>query len=131
MHVLDPTQQELEEWRPGVRTRMLVWARNGARALCVFEQICDPGTGAPMHEALNVPGVEEVLTVVAGTAEVWLGDDRINVAAGRSVIVPDGERHGFRNIGEDILHIHALLAAPIFEAVFDGSQETRRRWATN
>ena len=124
MRVLDPKRQALEEWRLGVRTRMLVSARNGARALCMFEQFCDPGTGAPTHTHT----VEEVLTVVAGTAEISLGDDRIELTAGQSVIIPDGQRHGFRNAGDTILHLQALLAAPIFELVLDGSQETTRHW---
>jgi len=52
----------LEEWRPGVKTRMLASARTGATALCIFEQWVAPGAGAPTHSH----PVEEVLIVREG-----------------------------------------------------------------
>jgi quercetin dioxygenase-like cupin family protein len=116
--------EPLDQWRPGVQTRMLISARNGAASLCLFEQFVDPGHGAPTHRH----SVEEVLTVLAGTAEVWLADDRMPLATGQSVIVPAGIRHGFTNTGTTTLHVHALLAAPFFEATFDDRSETTRRW---
>ncbi|GAA0607205.1 cupin domain-containing protein [Craurococcus roseus] len=124
MDIIDHAGEPLDEWRPGVATRMLVSALTGAERLCVFEQFCDPGTGAPTH--LHV--VEEVLTVVDGEAEVWLDGERAALAAGRSVVVPAGRRHGFRNTGPATLHVRAILAAPVFEAWFDGEAEARRRW---
>jgi quercetin dioxygenase-like cupin family protein len=119
-HAAEP----LDQWRPGVETRMLISARNGASSLCLFEQFVEPGRGAPTHRH----AVEEVLTVLAGTAEVWLADDRIPLAPGQSVIVPANIRHGFTNTGTTTLHVHALLAAPFFEAIFDDRSETTRRW---
>ena len=124
MHIVDPEGQEQEQWRPGVLTRMRVSALTGAAQLCVFEQWCDPGCGAPTH----LHAVEEVLTVLAGRAEVWVGQERATVTAGQSVIVPAGHRHGFRNSGEVMLHVEATLAAPMFEAAFDDLRETGRRW---
>src|SRR3954463_11358858 len=72
MQIIDHTGQRREQWRPGVLTRMRVSAETGAGSLCVFEQRCDPGCGVPTH----VHTVEEILTVLAGQAEVWLGADR-------------------------------------------------------
>src|SRR5438093_192602 len=43
MKVSDPTSIPPEHWRPGVETRMVVSARNGAAQLCVFEQWVAPG----------------------------------------------------------------------------------------
>jgi mannose-6-phosphate isomerase-like protein (cupin superfamily) len=63
------------------------------------------------------PICEEVLTVLAGCAEVWIGEERADVIAGQSVIVPAGHRHGFHNIGETVLHMEAILAAPLFGPV--------------
>jgi mannose-6-phosphate isomerase-like protein (cupin superfamily) len=116
--------QTSEEWRAGVRTRMRISALTGAVQLCIFEQWCDPGRGAPTH----LHAVEEVLTVLAGQAEVWLGDEKSNLGAGQSMLVPAGRKHGFRNTGEGILHVQATLAAPIFEASFDDQREVSRRW---
>ena len=57
--------------------------------------------------------VEEILTVLEGSAEVWIEDEHASMTVGQSVIVPAGHRHGFRNIGETTLHMEATLAAPI------------------
>jgi quercetin dioxygenase-like cupin family protein len=117
-------EQEWEAWREGVKTRMLVSARTGATQLCVFEQIVAPGTGAPTH----CHPFEEVLTVLDGEAEVWMEGGRLTLSAGRSVIVPAQRYHGFRNSGSETLHIHAILASPIFEALPEGASEPVRRW---
>lgn len=116
--------QEWEAWREGVQTRMLVSARTGAAQLCVFEQQVAPGTGAPTHRH----PVEEVLTVLAGEAEVWMEGARLMLSAGQSLIVPAERDHGFRNSGPETLHIHAILASPIFEALPEGASEPVRRW---
>ncbi len=124
MIVIDPKQMLTEQWRPGVETRMLVSAGNGAAQLCIFEQWVAPGTGAPTHSH----PVEEVLTVREGEAEMWIDERRVTVAAGQSLIVPAGRKHGFRNSGTATLHLHAVLASPVFEATPEGASETVRRW---
>ena len=124
MPLIDQALQEIEEWRPGVRTVMLVSAVTGSSQLCVFEQFCEPGLGAPTH----LHAVEEVLTVVAGEAEIWVGEERHAARAGMSVIIPAGRFHGFRNSGQDELHVRAILAAPIFEASYEDRNELTRRW---
>jgi mannose-6-phosphate isomerase-like protein (cupin superfamily) len=124
MKVIEPRDVQLEQWRPGVQTRMLVSAANGAAHLCIFEQWVAPGTGAPTHSH----PVEEVLTVREGEAEMWLGDQRVMVAAGQSLIVPAGRNHGFRNSGNVTLHLHAVLASAVFEATPEGATEAVRRW---
>jgi mannose-6-phosphate isomerase-like protein (cupin superfamily) len=103
---------------------MLVSARNGAAQLCIFEQLIAPGNGAPTH----AHPVKEVLTVREGEAEMWMDEERVIVTAGQSLIVPAGRKHGFRNCGSVTLHIHAVLAAPIFESTPEGATEPVRRW---
>src|SRR5258708_4806512 len=124
MKVNDPQGTPPEQWRPGVATRMLVSARTGATQLCIFEQWVAPGNGAPTHSH----PVEEVLTVRDGEAEMWMDDQRVIVTAGQALIVPAGRMHGFRNSGSVTLHLHAVLASPIFEATPEGATETVRRW---
>jgi len=126
MKVADIRDASPEQWRPGVETRMLVAAKNGARQLCIFEQLIAPGAGAPTHSHR----VEEVLTVRDGEAEMWLDEERICLTAGQSLIVPAGRKHGFRNSGPTILHVHAVLASPFFEAMMEGATEPTRRWDT-
>ena len=113
-----------EDWRPGVSTRMRVSAQTGASALAIFEQWCAPGLGAPTHWH----PVEEVLTVLSGEAEIWVGDQRFRARAGQSALVPAAARHGFRNAGSGELHMLAVLAAPVFEAHYDDRAEVSRRW---
>jgi mannose-6-phosphate isomerase-like protein (cupin superfamily) len=69
-----------------------------------------------------------VLTVREGEAEMWIDEQRVIVTAGQSLIVPAGRKHGFRNSGNVTLHVHAVLASPIFEATMEGAMETVRRW---
>ncbi len=124
MKVNDSQKTALEPWRPGVDTRMVVSAANGATQLCIFEQWVAPGAGAPTHSH----PVEEVLTVRDGEAEMWIGEQRAIVRAGQSLTVPAGREHGFRNCGTATLHIHAVLASPVFEATMEGATEATRRW---
>src|SRR5882757_3480116 len=124
MAIVDHQNNPREMWRPGVETRMLVSASNGAAQLCMFEQWIAPGAGAPTHSH----PVEEVLIVREGEAEMWIDEKRAIVSAGQSLIVPAGRKHGFRNSGTATLHIHAVLASPVFEAVMEGATEAMRRW---
>jgi len=124
MRIIDHASQAREEWRPGVLTRMQVSAFTGSVQLCVFQQWCDPGKGAPTH----LHAVEEILTVLDGEAQMWIEDEHTTLTTGQSVLVPAGRKHGFRNIGRTTLHVQATLAAPIFEASFDDQREVSRRW---
>jgi len=126
MKIIDPWNALPEQWRPGVETRMVVSAGNGAAQLCIFEQWAAPGLGAPTHSH----PVEEVLTVRAGEAEMWIEEEHVTVSAGQSLIVPAGRMHGFRNSGNVTLHIHAVLASPIFEQMPEGATEMVRRWVS-
>jgi len=124
MRVIDLNREPREEWRPGVLTKMRTSAANGAGQICMFEQWCEIGHGAPTH----LHAVEEVLHVLDGRAEVWIGDDRATLTTGQLVIVAAGRKHGFSNTGTGVLHIQSTLAAPVFEAAYDDKRETQRRW---
>lgn len=124
MNIIDHEREPRDEWRPGVMTRMRVSALNGAAQLCIFEQWCDPGMGAPNH----LHAVEEVLTVLDGTAEVWQGDERATLTKGQSALIPAGRPHGFRNVGTGTLHMQSIIASPVFEAAYDDAREVPRRW---
>jgi len=124
MQVVDHNKQPREEWRSGVQTMMRASAINGSAQLCIFEQWCDPGHGAPTH----VHASEEVLHVLKGSADVWIDDDHATLTDGQSAIVPAGRRHGFSNSGKATLHIMSTLATPVFEAAYDDKRETPRRW---
>jgi mannose-6-phosphate isomerase-like protein (cupin superfamily) len=124
MRIINHESEPRDQWRDGVMTRMLASALTGTTQLCLFEQWCDPGCGAPTH----LHAVEEVLSVQDGRAEVWVGDEKATLTGGQSVLVPAGSKHGFRNVGDGTLHVRATLAAPIFEAAFDDKREASWRW---
>ena len=124
MTLFDHNTQALEEWRGGVKTQMRVSAVNGSRQLCIFDQWCETGSGAPRH----LHAVEELLEVIEGTAEITCGNETQFATANQSVLIPAGCLHGFKNIGEGTLHVRATLAAPIFEASYENSTEVSRRW---
>ncbi|MDR6874106.1 mannose-6-phosphate isomerase-like protein (cupin superfamily) [Bosea sp. BE125] len=124
MQVLDHNTQPLEKWRDGVMTLMRASATVQSKQLCIFDQFCDPGLGAPMH----IHAVEEVLEVYEGTAEIYLRNESMIVTANQSVLIPAGARHGFKNVGTGILRVRATLAAAIFEASYDNSSELSRRY---
>lgn len=124
MNTIDHNQQPKDEWRAGVLTRMRVSSVTGAAQLCVFEQWCDPGMGAPTH----LHAVEEILSVISGEADAWLDDEHQTLKPGQSFVIPAGRKHGFKNVGKDTLHVMATLASPVFEAAYDDKRETPRRW---
>ena len=121
---VDHERQPKDVWRPGVLTRMMVSAVTGTSQIVLFQQWCDPGLGAPTH----LHAVEEILTVLAGEAEVWIETERTMLQAGQSVVIPAGRKHGFYNSGTTTLNVQAILASPIFEAAYDDARETPRRW---
>ena len=81
MTVFIHDEQPLEKWRDGVMTRMRMSALLGGKQLCIFDQFCDFGLGAPTHTHT----VEEVLEVINGAAEIWLGDETMIVKSNQSV----------------------------------------------
>lgn len=124
MNVLDHETQPLDKWRDGVMTQMRVSALVRSAQLCIFEQFCDPGLGAPIH----LHAVEEVLEVMEGEAEITLAGESRVVTPNQSVLIPAGMWHGFRNVGTGILKVRATLAAPIFEASYQSRDELSRRY---
>lgn len=113
-----------ETWREGVKTQMRISALVGSHQICIFEQWCEPGLGAPLHHH----AVEEVLEVMAGKAEVRVGAETVIATANQSVLIPAGAPHSFKNIADDILHVRATVASPIFEGSYEDKREQPRRW---
>ena len=54
MRIVDLNSEPREKWREGVLTRMRVSAANGGTQLCLFEQWCEPGHGAPTYRGLLI-----------------------------------------------------------------------------
>ena len=81
----------------GASMRLIARATETAGRFAVFEQTTPPGWGPPRHVHANE---DEIVYVLDGTYEVWLGDERRTISVGGCAIMPRGIPHGFRNAGE-------------------------------
>lgn len=124
MLIAREADREVDLWRDGVETRVYASAPDGSRQLVVFEQVCATGVGAPAHWHV----VEEVLRVIEGLADVFVGDEQATLTPGDAVTIPAGAVHGFTNIGTTPLRVLAILASPIFEAHYTDPPRDSRRW---
>jgi quercetin dioxygenase-like cupin family protein len=113
-----PEAEPRVRWRDGVETRL---HSRGAEALCVMEQWCAPGAGAPAHTHFDV---EEVIAVLAGAAEFWVDDETEFVRAGGSIVLPAHSCHGFRNAGSGELHTLAVFASAHPRVAYDDDPGT-------
>ncbi len=105
---------------------------------CHVEKICNPeSTGSehlilvratmPAGEAHNFhrhPGREEIIYVLDGTAEQWVGREKRDLRPGDVALIPPNVPHGTFNIGETTLRFLAILSpadakGPFTVDVFD------------
>jgi quercetin dioxygenase-like cupin family protein len=115
MIVIRHDEQPWEQWRPGVVSRAWATAATGAQQVRIAEQIFDPGMEAPTHWHY----FEENITVLRGQAEFWVDGELRVVEPGTTVVVLATKRHGFRNIGDEPLHILASMSWPINEMIYE------------
>lgn len=94
------------EWlcRPGL---------TDARDLLLVRVRMPPGTGHAFHRH---PAMEEIIYVVAGEAEQWVGEETRRLGAGDIAHIPRDTVHGTYNAGADTLVFLAILSP----ATFDG-----------
>jgi quercetin dioxygenase-like cupin family protein len=105
-------------WRPGKRGILHAAASVGAtEKLIVNESWNDPGVGAPTHT--HPDGLEEIIMVLGGTAEFWVDGEHSILEAGDSIVLRPYTHHGFKNVGEDSLHVLAVFSSPIAPTIFD------------
>jgi quercetin dioxygenase-like cupin family protein len=68
----------------------------------------DPGHRLPRH----TDSAEEIVVVLAGTAEVHLGDERAKIPAGGLALIPKCVPHEVRNASDEVLRFAAVYAEP-------------------
>ncbi|MGH9418460.1 MAG: cupin domain-containing protein, partial [Thermoanaerobaculia bacterium] len=61
---------------------------------------------------------DEIIFIRMGTGVATLGDREVPVAAGATVYVPQGQWHGLRNNGQDMLGMTAIYSPAGFEQIF-------------
>jgi len=114
-------RQTVEEWRPGVVTRMRASASLGTERLCAFEQWSEPGAGAPRHQH---PEDEELILVVAGIAQLEVDGKQELLRAGDTAIIPSAAPHAFLNTGDGTLHTLAVLSSAQPAVVYESEPTT-------
>jgi quercetin dioxygenase-like cupin family protein len=108
------------EWlcRPGL---------TDARDLLLVRVRMPPGTGHAFHRH---PAMEEIIYVISGQAEQWVGRETRRLGAGDIAHIPKDEVHGTYNAGNEALVILAILSPARFEgpALVDVSMD--EPWST-
>jgi len=79
---------------PGLEVYDLVDAAQGSHVLTIGELTIAPNARVPRHIH---PNTEEAMIILEGTLEVVLGDQRMTVGPGHTVLAPAGTVHGFLN----------------------------------
>jgi quercetin dioxygenase-like cupin family protein len=101
MNVSNVNQLELEEvWskhNPDARMKVNfpIYAATGAEACAVVWMVLEPGGSVATH----TDSAEEVVLVLEGTIEGWVGEERGTLEAGALVLIPAMQPHGLRNVG--------------------------------
>jgi len=92
------------EWlsRPGL---------TDAEGLLLVRVRMPPGRAHQFHRH---PALEEIIYVVAGTAEQWVDRERRTLRAGDTAHIPRDVVHGTYNAGEDTLVFLAILSPAVF-----------------
>ena len=105
MAIVDHTKAAEVPWRPGYRRFTLAGPQQGVRVSASLS-IIEPGAGAPTHFH---DAADEVIVVLDGALDMWIGDERCRVAAGHTVALPAGVPHGFAAAGPGAAKILAFL----------------------
>jgi quercetin dioxygenase-like cupin family protein len=92
-------------WRPGYRRFTLAGPEQGV-ACSASLSVIEPGAGAPTHFH---DAADEVIIVLEGALEMWIGDERRVVSANHTVSLPAGVPHGFVAVGPSPTRILAFL----------------------
>jgi quercetin dioxygenase-like cupin family protein len=105
MSIVDHANAAEIPWRPGYRRFTLAGKEHGV-ACSASLSVLEPGAGAPTHFH---HAVDEVIVVLDGTLEMWIGDERHLVGANHTVALPAGVPHGFVAVGPGPARILAFL----------------------
>jgi len=60
------------------------------------------------------PHSDQTLVVLHGTLEVEIGDEKMRMRSGDSVIVPAGAPHRFVNIGDEVVTTFTVYSPPAY-----------------
>ena len=115
---VEPSPWGPHEWlsRPGL---------TNAEELLLVRVIMPPHRAHQFHRH---PAMEEIIYVVSGTAEQWVGKDSRTLRAGESAHIPRDMVHGTYNAGDDTLVFLAILSPATFEGPALVDMHTEEPW---
>lgn len=111
----------------GLPTQHLVNERNGSTGLFVGQQWLQPGERVYLH----THPCDEALTYLRGTGEATLGDAIVPIGPGCSLFIPTGLLHGFRNTGNEVMHVMVFFPVPNFAPTGIVDEADRRQQAAD
>jgi quercetin dioxygenase-like cupin family protein len=111
----------------GLPTQHLVNERNGSTGLFVGQQWLQSGERVYLH----THPCDEALTFLSGTGEATLGETIVPIGIGRSLFIPTGLLHGFRNTGSDVMHVMVFFPIPYFAPTGIVDEADRRQQAAD
>lgn len=91
-------------------------ASTGARQIVAIEVTLLPGQGHNFHKH---PEQEEVIYVLAGEVEQWLGEQRQNLKPGDSIFIDADVVHASFTAGNEPARLLAILAPCIGEGGYE------------
>ena len=105
MSIVDHATAVEIPWRPGYRRFTLAGKDEGV-ACSASLSVIEPGAGAPTHFHNTA---DEVIVVLDGMLEMWIGDERCLVGPNHTVALPAGVPHGFVAVDPGPARILAFL----------------------
>jgi len=94
MPIINRSDTTTDEAYPGVPRSQLISADQDAQSLSLAH--LDVAAGATIGTHIH-PNTEEAMVIVDGELEAVLGDEKIAVQTGDTVLAPAGVKHGFVN----------------------------------
>ncbi len=105
MPIVDHANAAEIPWRPGYRRFTLAGPEQGVRCSASLS-IIEPSAGAPTHFHNDA---DEIIVVLDGLLDIWIGDERLRVGPNHTVSLPAGVPHGFVAVGSGPARILAFL----------------------
>lgn len=110
MRIVRDRDVPIEKFPGGATYRTLVGDDAGSTPVRTGIQVSPPGYATPDHSHPYL----EIITVLEGTAEGWCEDREGTVALepGMTLVMPAGERHGFRVTGAGPFKTYGIHVSP-------------------
>ena len=112
---------------PGLEVRLLVDEEQGSHSLRVGELTIAPKSRVPRHIH---PNAEEAMIILEGTLDAILGNQRMTVGPGHTVVAPAGAVHGFLNRYEEPARLLFVFPSHEVESVLSNAPREKVGFAS-